>query len=162
MEPKERPVSNLGKSLKAAVRTTTKLGCSNQDSYYFKTTRDMYADPLGAHPKASNAYSGSSKCPHMAKSLAEKARFGVLFTQARAKLLGLTKDDSCPLCGERESIGHLLGRCSHPSMKPLYIRRHDDAVIKIYKALQKGDAGGIFTVIDAGTMQNVLHTLMPD
>ncbi len=47
-------------------------------------------------------------------------------------------------------------------MKPLYISRHDDAIIEIYRALWKGDAGGILTIIDTGIMRNVLHTLMAD
>jgi ribonuclease HI len=157
-----RAISNLGKSLKQAAKKSTKLGGSNKNSYYVQATQPLYTDPEGAHPEASNAFWGSNKCTHPAKSLTIKARGGVLYTGARAKMLGLATTDSCPLCGDRDSIGHMLGRCAHHSMQPLYISRHDDAVIKIYKALQKGDDGGFFTIIDAGTMKEVLHTLTAD
>ena len=161
-EGQERAVSNLGKSLKHTVRHSTKLGRSNQDSYYVRTTQAMYADPLGAHPQASNAFWGSNKCTHPSKSLALKARLGTLFTRARAKMMGFTPDDCCPLCKDRDSIGHMLGRCRHRAMGALYISRHDDAVTQLYRALQKGNEGGIFTIIDAGKMRDVMHTLAAD
>jgi hypothetical protein len=155
--PTPRAVSNLGKQLKATVRQATKLGSSNRDSYYVKSTQQMYTDPTGAHP-SSNAYLGS-KCTHSSKHLTLKARTGVLFTQARAALLGLSSTTACPLCGSQDSIGHMLGHCAHSAMRPLYISRHDQAVIHLYRALQKGADGGNFTIIDAGKMQDVLNKL---
>ncbi len=60
---------------------------------------------------------------------------GVLFTQARAALLGLSATTACPLCGSQDSIGEMLGHCAHGSMKPMYISRHDQAVIHLYRSL---------------------------
>ena len=155
-------VSNLGKGLKSTVGKSTKLGKSNQASYYVQSTQAMYTDPFGAHPQASNAYLGSRKCTHSGKCQTLKARMGVLFTQARAKMMGMSHTDACPLCGEPDSIGHLLGGCSHNTMGPLYISRHDQAVIQLYRALQKGTDGGSFTIIDAGKMHDVINILAAD
>jgi hypothetical protein len=150
-----RAVSNLGKQLKATVRQANKLGSSNRASYYVRAPQHMYTDRLGAH-LSSNAYLGS-KCTHSSKHL--KARMGVLFTQARAALLGLSASTACPLCGSQDSIGHLLGHCAHRAMRPLYISRHDQAVIQLHRTLQKGADGGHFTIIDTGKMHDILNKL---
>ncbi len=121
------------------MRQATKLGSSNR-SYYVQATQQMYTDPLGSHP-SSNAYLGS-KCTHSSKHLTLKASMGVLFTQARAALLGLSATTACPLCGSQDSIGHMLGHCAYSAMRPLYISRHDQAVIHLHWALEKGADGG--------------------
>ena len=46
-------------------------------------------------------------------------------------------DAACPLCGEHDGITHMLGNCSHPLMKAMYIERHNAATRKFLRLILK-------------------------
>ena len=45
----------------------------------------------------------------------------------------IATDTRCPLCGDPDSAGHMLGHCKHKELKARYIARHDKAMRKIIK-----------------------------
>ena len=47
------------------------------------------------------------------------------------------RNSNCPLCGEHDCGGHILGKCSHPEMKRMHIHRHDEAARIIINVLTK-------------------------
>lgn len=55
----------------------------------------------------------------------------------------------CPLCGLRDSGGHILGGCKERSLHAMYIKRHNVAVQIVADAIHKGTRGGCYTVMDA-------------
>jgi ribonuclease HI len=154
MDPQHRAVSNLGRGLKQAVRAATKLGFSRRTTYV-QAWEDTYADPEGAHPQSSNAF--WTKAPHGTRRLVLKARSGTLYNQKLALLYKRATTDCCPLCGQPDSVGHILGGCRHRTMKGHYISRHDKAVRMIHKALQKSSQGGFYSIVDAGPMADLLN-----
>jgi hypothetical protein len=69
---------------------------------------------------------------------------------------GVVPDDtSCPLCGQPDSTGHILGGCSRTDMQGCYIKRHDQAVKLVCKAIAKGQYSGCFTIMDAGRAEEL-------
>jgi ribonuclease HI len=154
--PQQRAVANLGRGLKQAIRAATKLGFSRRTEYV-RYWQDTYADPEGAHPASSNLFWTNSQITHGNKVLVLKARSGTLYNQKLAHRYKRAATDRCPLCGQPDSVGHILGGCRHRTLKGHYISRHDKAVRKIFRALQKGPQGGHFCIMDAGKMQTALQ-----
>ena len=160
-----RTVSNLRKGLKEAVRPTTNKGFSNQASVYAQAWSETTHDPEGPHPTVSNAMWNSSKVPYATLVQTLKSRYGCLWNAKLAhrfkrpylprKAHGHALSAACPLCSGSDSIGHILGECGHPILKALHIRRHDEAVRMIFKAIQKGCRGGNFSIMDAGTSDTI-------
>ena len=62
---------------------------------------------------------------------------------------------TCPICPLEDSIGHIMGGCSHTDMKKQYIARHDKAVRMLIKSLIKGKQGGNYIVADVGQMEQL-------
>jgi hypothetical protein len=56
---------------------------------------------------------------------------------------------TCPLCPLRDGTAHILGECTHPQMVAHRISRHNQAVLILQKALQRGILGGFVTILDA-------------
>ena len=78
-----------------------------------------------------------------------KARWGHLWNRKLAYRYKMARNDNCPLCGHHDSVGHLLGSCSHPTAVAMRIARHDGAVRKLQKHLSKCSMRGFFTIMDA-------------
>jgi hypothetical protein len=91
-------------------------------------------------------------------------RAGLVWTSARAKLChipyrtkaGSRTDGHCPICLPHstpspvpDTVGHVLGSCSHPDMKALYITRHNQALHIIQRSVLHGPKGGSFLIMDA-------------
>jgi hypothetical protein len=99
----------------------------------------------------------STRVSHAARRMTLQARFGTLYNALialrmnRPYMLCNTTAGKCSLCGGEDSIGHMLGGCSHPTMHAIYIARHDEAVRIIAKAMRKGNFGGDYMLVDAGT-----------
>ena len=56
---------------------------------------------------------------------------------------------TCPVCHQMDSTSHIIcGGCDHPSMKSRVIKRHDNAVRILLKAVQKGQKGTHTIVAD--------------
>ena len=62
------------------------------------------------------------------------------------------KDMKCPLCGQPDSAGHMLGHCQHKDMAGSYIARHDEAMRKVIKATLKGQQGNNYIIADVGRL----------
>jgi hypothetical protein len=124
--------------------------------------QETYEDPEGAHPTSSNLFWANSKITHGNKVLVLKARSGTLYNQKLAHRYKRAATDRCPLCGQSNSVGHILGGCRHRVLKGHYISRHDKAVRKVLKALQKGPQGGHYCIMDAGKMQTVMQEAAND
>ena len=60
-------------------------------------------------------------------------------------------DAACPLCGEHDGITHMLGNCSHPMMKAMYIDRHNAATRKILRLMLEGSRGSCYMLADVGS-----------
>ena len=85
-----------------------------------------------------------------------KARSGQTWNVDKAFLFGMLYNgmqvlhNACPLCGEEDSITHILSACKHPLMVALYILRHDQAGRKILRAIHAGSRGSAETHADIG------------
>jgi hypothetical protein len=44
----------------------------------------------------------------------------------------------CPLCKDADSLGNILGSCTHSEVRKVYISRHDKAMRLIMKETQNG------------------------
>jgi hypothetical protein len=63
----------------------------------------------------------------------------------------MARDKHCPLCKDADSIGHILGSCTHSEVKRVYISRHDKASRTIMREIQNGSAGNFYCTADVGT-----------
>ena len=79
-----------------------------------------------------------------------KARWGLLWNQKLAYRCKRALSPNCPLCGQMDSIGHMLGGCSHVEAAAMKIARHDQSVKLIQKAIALGPMGGFYMIMDAG------------
>jgi ribonuclease HI len=84
------------------------------------------------------------------KNLTFKARWGHLWNRKLAHRYGMAPNPNCPLCGQPDSTGHLLGGCHHPEAQAMSIARHDQSVKLIQKAISNSTLGGYYTIMDAG------------
>eukprot|EP00983_Pelagomonas_calceolata_P036467 1133789-Pelagomonas_calceolata.AAC.1 len=55
----------------------------------------------------------------------------------------------CPLCGEMDSINHIVLRCLNPTMNGMHTKRHNVGLSFCVKALSKGRYGSSLINIDA-------------
>ena len=77
-----------------------------------------------------------------------KSRCGRLWNMPYRDGELVAKDTKCPLCGDPDSAGHILGHCQHKELKAHYIARHDMAMRKIIKEVMKGQSGSHFIITD--------------
>jgi hypothetical protein len=79
-----------------------------------------------------------------------KLRNGCLWNTKRAHMLGLRPKGAykrsaggsvhpCPLCGGEDGGTHIACNCTHPDIKGLIIKRHDDVVRILAKAIEKSN-----------------------
>ena len=99
-------------------------------------------------------------CPYRVIRHALQARYGTLWTSSRALKFGLpylpgvatpfpTHGGACPLCGQPDTSGHMLGGCRLPHFHARYIKRHNTGVQILYDSIVAGISGGMFCVMDA-------------
>jgi len=65
----------------------------------------------------------------------------------------VAKDTKCPLCKDSDSIGHILGGCTHKEVKKVYIARHDQAMRLVMKEVHRGGMGSFYCTEDVGTAE---------
>ena len=157
-----RAVSNLTSALRKAVHASTKTGTSKV-GICAAAAQQMYdgQEDDRALGKGSNAFWRTARVVAGARRTLLKHRTGQFWTKKEAFLWGapyspgkhgqpIATNSRCPLCGEPDSGGHVLLRCTHPQMKAMHIHRHDSAVRMIHTALQRGSChGNAYTVLDA-------------
>jgi ribonuclease HI len=155
-----RPVNNMFKSLRTVIHPQLRLGSSNRTQYveFWEQTRDAMLGDI------SNAMWNSPEVPFPAILNMLKYRYGVLWNKKIAYrfgspyLIGLdthpAKNWACPLCGEEDSGGHILGGCKNADIVGLKILRHDDTVIAIGRTILHGNEGAWYTLMDAGKRED--------
>ena len=152
-----KPVANLMSALHKPIRMATRLGNANTDGVYFsswaKTTPDverhvlehMWHRPKGirdAHIRTVMRYRG-----------------GVLYNNKLAFRYKQSTTSKCPLCNKEDSATHMLLQCTHRKVKAMVIKRHNQAVQAIAKAIANGRRGGSFLIMDAGKLEDVQESV---
>jgi len=129
---------------------------TNDTTIYVKIWKDIQPYTL---PEASNAFFTSSNITFTEKKNTLKARYGVLWNKkiayrhriAYIEGQGIARNTHCPLCKDADSIGHILGSCTHGEVKEVYISRHDKVMRLIMKEFQNGSLGNFYWTADVGT-----------
>lgn len=152
--PVPRMLPNCGKALASRVHACCKTGHSRMGEYATRTA-EMYQGKEGdrALQQESNVY--WNKVNTRVMRVVMKHRLGVWWHKGkafkrRAHYRGVVPTDGlCPLCGRSPDSGpHTLLECCR--LKGRQIQRHDAAVRKILKALQRGSRqGNVYTILDA-------------
>jgi hypothetical protein len=91
-----------------------------------------------------------------------KARYGHLWNQKLAHRYKRAPSDQCPMpgCMEADSVGHLLGGCSHPACAALRIKRHDTATKIVQETFAEGSkTGNMCMIMDAGALSDLPKTV---
>ncbi len=133
-----------------------------KETMYVKLWRDVL--PYLDGP-ASNAFWTIPAIPNSAITQVLKARYGQLWTMRKAFQYRMpykpgqpvARNGNCPLCGEEDSIGHLLGKCGHKDMAASYIERHNEAARLILGETLKGKHGNRIVCADVGRKDKVQH-----
>jgi len=149
-----RSLADLGDAVKKL--TLPALSTGRAKATVFTNLRD--AVNLVSYPVLSNHMWQACSFKLIRTVLA--VRYNYLWTSARAFVCGRaympgvstpfsTAYGGCPLCGGRDSVGHILGGCGDPRMKARYIARHNAAVCAIQTVVHSGPEGNLFCVMDA-------------
>ena len=151
-------VRNLDDALQNEIHTKLKLG--HQDSIYFKSWQGIHSVTAA---KFSNAFWDMSSITEPMKVNLLKGRYGRLWNKKLAFMFNMpylsgepvAKDTKCPLCGEPDSAGHMLGHCQHKELKAHYIARHDKAMRKVIREVMKGHSGGQYIIAYMGQLEGL-------
>ena len=134
-----------------------KLGQSNRDSVYYRSWQDI--QPFSSSKYSNAFWTGSGTTRSMTVNVL-KCRCRQLWNKKLAFIRNMpyfsgqppAKDMKCPLCGQPDSVGHMLGHCQHKDMAGSYIARHDEAMRKVIKATLKGQQGSKYIIADVGRL----------
>jgi hypothetical protein len=145
-------LGNLSHDVKKTVAPLCQTGLPNS-TVYVKAWRDIQMHTL---PEASNAFFTSSNVTFTENKNTLKARYGTLWNKKIAyrhrtvymEGEGIARDTHCPLCKDADSIGHILGNCTHSEITKLYISRHDKAMRLIMKEMQNGSPENFYCMTD--------------
>jgi ribonuclease HI/exonuclease III len=151
--PAAQEAPDLTTSVKRWVSDKTDCGFSNVHTEYTNAWRQQYDKLDSEH--SSECMRKKHRTTLAARMTAFKAWWGLLWNNAAAKRCGRAVSAACPLCGCLDSSGHILGGCQHRDMKSQYIKRHDEAVKLICKAIMNGSNGGCFITMDAGKQEDL-------
>ena len=93
-----------------------------------------------------------------------RMRYNILWTAALAAKYrvpyrtnaGVCTDGRCPICpvalttpSSPDTVGHILGSCTHPEMHRCYVDRHNKSLSLIHAKISRGTKGGCYMVMDA-------------
>ena len=79
-----------------------------------------------------------------------RARWGLMPNNMLEHRYKRAPTPNCPLCGMHDGVGHILGRCEHPTLKSAYISRHNEALRQCTKTVLLGVGSTAYVVADAG------------
>jgi hypothetical protein len=106
----------------------------------------------------SKAYIHAGSIPGAWRKAVMKFWNGCLYNQKIAFRLGHSMTDKCPLCGQPDSAGHMLGECKgHPHITGLRIQRHHSTVGRLAALLQHSDNPAVrraCLIVDGGKEAN--------
>ena len=100
------------------------------------------------------------------KTQVVKAWVGATYNQKWALRFKRAATSLCPMpnCKEQDSVGHILGECQHPALKGLHIKRHDDTVIRIAKAMRHSNTPKVkrsLIMVDAASTDSLITRGVP-
>ena len=156
-EPTLRVAANLKGALRRHLHATLRTGGSPV-GVYAASWRALYDHPEGASPKESSAKWKRGRVSEAAIRSNLKFAWGQFWNKKLAKRYArpyrrgepAATDDRCPLCGLPDSCGHIQGGCQPRQMQAMYTAKHNKAVQKIARALQRRSRdGGCYMVMDA-------------
>ena len=111
---------------------------------------EHHASGVGLLQMVNGAFWGARLISDWDISLALKVRYGTLMTNAKRAQFYPEHDDKCPLCqSSRDTIGHRLGACTHPSIHSQVCARHGHAVHEVASAVRAGIFGDCYMLCDA-------------
>ena len=143
-------LSNLNSALKKLLTASWSAGSYVRTGVYAAA----WDQALPSLDKVSSAYFWTApNVTYRQRRLTFLARWGLLFTRKQAFRFKLAASPNCPLCGNPDSVGHLLGGCSHPETVAMRITRHDEAVRILQRTIEKApsrDYRTLYTIMDAG------------
>ena len=114
---------------------------------------------------ASHAYWHSARITDRQRSLALQVRFGTLITRCRIALWRPSENlpQTCPLCGaDKDTVGHRLGACTHPSVKNQICACHGHAVHAIAKEIRHGRLGNCAVLVDTAAECHERYRAFPE
>lgn len=155
-DPKQQrwiPVSNLNKSLGAAVPLHTRMGTHNSGIYYTSYQQIAHlSDPSSHHFQTDPEVTWSTR------RLALRYRGGGIYTAKLAKRYGKSPNDTCPICKtHKDSQNHLLGGCPHDEFQRAYTARHHSAGALIRDALLKHGNHRVLVQSDVAAFSPTRH-----
>ena len=146
-------VNNLRKGLKKMLEAGCSRGFSNKTIYVlaWMAARQHIQGEISNHFWASPQVTTSMRTMILKNRYGQLWNMRIAFWQQRPYVPGLRdpRSDKRPHCGRADSGGHILGGCSVPAFKAMYIARHDQALRLILKSIAKGDHG-YYTIADIG------------
>ena len=153
----QRTMSNLCDAVKRQVRHLSR-GFASRGMY-----EGFWQDVMPELHPASFGFWNSSAVTPAAMTQVLKARYGQLWTMNQAVRYKMAYKPGCevpsvarcPLCSGNDSIGHLLGECSHPVRKGLIIERHNEAGRMTLEQLRNGSQGACEFVADVGSQDKM-------
>ena len=146
--------ANLHASIRDHVAAKHAKGLTPAGQYY-----SYWQHVLPELHASSFAFWKNARLPFRTKVNLLKARWGQLWTMNMAYKQqrsyhagqGIAANAQCPLCRDQDGISHMLGGCSHPTMKAMYIERHNQAARKILKLIIEGAHGNCYMLADVGS-----------
>ena len=148
-------LSNLNSAAKQMLLPLWSAGSFSCKGVY----AEAWNKALPSLDKASSAYFWTApNVTYKQRRLTFAARWGLLWNRKLAFRFKRASSPNCPLCGNPDSTGHLLGGCSHPDTIAMRIARHDEAVRILQSAIEKApsrDHRTMYTIMDAGPATNL-------
>jgi ribonuclease HI len=151
--------SNLHQGLKNMLPKETEMGYTNKTVYV-----NAWEAIWSQIDRCSSACWTAKGATHKMLCNMMKARWGGLWSMKlahrfkRPYIKGsktIPKHSRCPMCKEQDGAGHILGGCKHAGFQGLYVNRHNKAVVKLWKAIMKGQWANCFTFMDATSQQDL-------
>ena len=118
-----------------------------------------------AMPAASNHMWHASQCQfplirtilHLRYQQVWTASQALAFKRPYRTVLGPITSGRCPICPPSDApsalpldtVGHILGGCTHSRLKALYIARHNKALLLVHATFLAGDLSRSYVVLDA-------------
>jgi len=148
-------LSNLNSAAKQILLPLWSAGSFSCKGVY----AEAWHKALPCLDKVSSAYFWTApNVTYKQRRLTFAARWGLLWNRKLAFRFKRAASPNCPLCGNPDSTGHMLGGCSHPDTIAMRIARHDEAVRILQRAIEKAPARDhrtMYTIMDAGPANNL-------
>lgn len=142
-----QPIHNLGDAL-LAVLDHYRLGSANTDGVYYKA----YQHIAGRSHASSNYFLTYNKLSWGATRLALRYRGGGIYNRKIGHRWGKEPTANCPLClTAMDGQSHMLGGCTHPTLRGMYVNRHNEATAMILGHVRRWNQGAGVVQADIGS-----------